>query len=220
MSEATDRPDQSAPPDADQRPAQTVEAFGTVESNVPGRVRVRLKPELRTPQAMAKIQEQLNSHEHVGEASINPRTGSVLFTHAKHRRGEEIFLEALKETELVAATVMDLPDDGEEEGGGGYAKLDQQLADLLNKVDYEIWRKTGLNFRGQILAGTIAVAGVAQIAVFGISLEMLPGPILLWIAWDIYHRMSKEPSFEEQAGAVTIPVDEPESQGEAAVSPT
>ena len=52
------------------------------------RVRVRLKPELRTPEAMAKIQEQLNSHEHVGEASINPRTGSVLFTHAKHRRGE------------------------------------------------------------------------------------------------------------------------------------
>lgn len=28
---------------------------------------------------------------------------------------------------------------------------------------------------------------------YGISFEMLPGPVLIWLGWDIYHRVNKEP---------------------------
>lgn len=150
---------------------------------------------------MATIQNQLMGHEDVTDVAINQRTGSVVITHAKHRLGGEIFTEAVKEVELVGGALLDLPEDEEEEEGGGgdrFAKLDQQLADVVYKVDYAVWKKTGLHFRGQILAGSIAGLGVAQILIFGISLEMLPGPLLIYLAWDIYHRETKEIPFERR----------------------
>jgi hypothetical protein len=212
MSAAAGGTTQSAPDDAGQTPAQTVSALGEVVSAVTGRTRLRLKPELRTPEAMATIQDQLNSHEQVGDVSVNPRTGSVVITHAKGHRAEQILHDAFKESEFVAAAVFELPDDGDEGGGDRFSKLDQQLADLVYRVDMVVYRKTGLRFRGQILAGSIAGVGIAQIALFGISLEMLPGPLLLWIAWDIYHRVSKESSFPARPDAAS---NAPEPGGEA-----
>jgi len=186
MSEAQAPADQAATAAAPGS-QQTLAAVGKVASAVPGRTRLRLKPELRTPETAAKIQAQLASHEDVQEVTVNQRTGSVLIAHVKHRPGEDIFVEACKEAELIG-----------EGGGDRFAKLDQQMADLVYKTDYVVWKKTGLHFRGQILAGSVAGLGIAQIALFGISLEMLPGPLLLWIAWDIYHREAKEPPFEER----------------------
>jgi hypothetical protein len=179
---------------------------------VPGRTRLRLKRELRTPEATAAVQQQLNRHGDIHEVSINPRTGSVLVTHARHRRGIEICGEALHEGELLAAVALDLP---EGEGGDRLGKLDQQLADLVYRIDYAVWRKTRLHFRGHILAGSLAGLGVAQIALFGISLEMLPGPLLLWIAWDIYHRVAQEPPFPDQAGDAASQPASPEPGGGA-----
>ena len=48
----------------------------------------------------------------------------------------------------------------------------------MYKVEGYVYRKTGLRFRGQLVAGTVAGLGVAQMALYGISLEMLPGPVL------------------------------------------
>ena len=78
-------------------------------------------------------------------------------------------------------------------GEDPYGKLDQQLADLVYKVEGAVYKKTGLRFRGQIVAGTVAGLGVAQMVLYGISFEMLPGPVLIWLGWDIYHRVNKEP---------------------------
>ncbi|MCW5881179.1 MAG: hypothetical protein KIS91_09645 [Anaerolineae bacterium] len=225
MSETQASADQAAGA-VEQSSQQTLAALGKVASAVPGRTRLRLKPELRTPETAAKVQAQLASHEDVDEVTVNPRTGSVLITHAKHRRGEAIFLEACQEAELIGEAVLDLPDDSSEADGGEadkdegdrFAKLDQQMADLVYKTDYAVWKKTGLHFRGQLLAGSIAGLGVVQIALFGISLEMLPGPLLLWIAWDIYHREAKEPPFEERFAEEEAATAEP--QGEASTAAT
>jgi hypothetical protein len=208
-------------PSGDERPPeQTIGALGKVESSVPGRTRLRLKPELRTPEAVAQVKERLQSHPDVGDVSVNPRTGSVVVVHARHRGGEAIAAEALREAEFLAAAVFDLPDAGEEGGEDRFGKLDQQLADLVYRVDYAVWRKTGLRFRGQLLSGGIAGLGLAQIALFGISLEMLPGPLLLWIAWDIYHRVSQEPPYSEANADATPPPGAPASGGEVPLGAT
>lgn len=206
MSEDTTPSDQAAATPAEPTASagattSGLDDYGTIEHTTRGRTRLRLKREMRTPENMAKIQDQLSSHEDVTGVTINQQTGSVVVNHASHRKGEEICKEALGELELIGGAMFDVPEEpeeGEEEGGDRFAKLDQQLADVVYKVDYRVWKKTGLHFRGQVLAGSIAGLGVAQMLIFGISLEMLPGPLLLWIAWDIYHREAKEPPFEER----------------------
>ncbi|MFN8484855.1 MAG: hypothetical protein U0768_17615 [Anaerolineae bacterium] len=203
-----------------------LEAYGEVVHTSRGRTRLRVKRELRTPETMAKIQDQLSDHEDVTNVAINQQTGSVVITHASHRKGEEICKEAFGELELIGGAFFELPEeedagqDGKEEAGGDrFAKLDQQLADVVYKVDYRVWKKTGLHFRGQILAGSIAGLGVAQMLIFGISLEMLPGPLLLWIAWDIYHRETKELPFEERFAEEEAAAEAAEASGEPGAAP-
>lgn len=220
MSDDQASADQPAPATGASGSPQRLESLAKVASTVPGRTRLRLDPELRTPEAAATIQAQLASHEDVDTVTVNHRTGSVLITHAKHRQGKEIFLDACKEAELIGEAILDLPEDspaageGAADGGGGdrFAKLDQQMADLVYRADYAVWKKTGLHFRGQVLSGGIAGLGIAQIAIFGISLEMLPGPLLLWIAWDIYHREAQEPPFEKRFAADASSAPEPPAE--------
>src|SRR5262245_2565744 len=153
---------------------------------------------------MSAVKQRLTDHADVSDVTVNPRTGSVVVVHATHRKGAEIAAEALSDAEVFAAVLFDLPESSDGADGAGedrFGKLDQELANLIYRIDYAVWRKTRLRFRGQLLAGGIAGLGVAQIAVFGLSLEMLPGPLLLWIAWDIYHRVSKEPPYPAESAA-------------------
>ena len=192
MSSAKKSTTQQASPVDPASPEERVKAVGNVESKIPGRMRVRLKPELRTAAVAAKVQKSLEAHPDVRNVSVNERTGSVMFTHAPQKDGHSVLSEIVEEAELMAAVAFDIPS-SDESGEDPYGKLDQQLADLVYGIEGFVYRKTGLRFRGQLVAGTLAGAGVAQMAIYGISLEMLPGPLLIWIGWDIYHRVNKEP---------------------------
>lgn len=179
-------------------PEEHVDKIGKVESKVPGRMRVRLRHNLRDEQTVQRVKESLDSDPDVRDVQVNPITGSVTFTHAPSKDGHGILAKALREGELLADIAFDIPAEveGEEGEGGGedpYGKLDQQLADLTYKVEGYVYRKTGLRFRGQVIAGSVAGLGVAQMLLYGISFEMLPGPVLIWLGWDIYHRVNKEP---------------------------
>lgn len=209
-------------------PEEHVNKIGKVESKIPGRMRVRVKPELRSQEAAARLQKSLDNHPDIRSAEVNPQTGSVTFTHKPGKDGHKILSEILQEAELLADVAFEIP--SEEEGEGGedpYGKLDQQLADIVYKVEGVVYKKTGLRFRGQIIAGTVAGLGVAQMVLYGISFEMLPGPVLIWLGWDIYHRVNKEPPLpgepvkgdaaEAEAGAE---VAEAEATSGAGFAPT
>lgn len=201
MSSKTKPSETTAPSEAGARsapltPEEHVEKVGTVESKVPGRMRVRLRHNLRTQETVDRIQGSLDSHPDIRDAKVNPMTGSVTFTHDPGKDGHKILAEVLREGELLADVAFDIPTEEEGEEGGGedpYGKLDQQLADLTYRVEGYVYRKTGLRFRGQVVAGTVAGLGIFQMFAYGISLEMLPGPVLVWLGWDIYHRVNKEP---------------------------
>ena len=192
MSSAKKSTTQQASPVDPASPEERVKAVGNVESKIPGRMRVRLKPELRTAAVAAKVQKSLEAHPDVRDVSVNERTGSVMFTHAPEKDGHSVLSVIVEKAELMTAVAFDIPS-SDESGEDPYGKLDQQLADLVYGIEGFVYRKTGLRFRGQLVAGTLAGAGVAEMAIYGISLEMLPGPLLIWIGWDIYHRVNKEP---------------------------
>jgi hypothetical protein len=182
---------------------------------IPGRTHVRVRKELRDPKAMAELEAQLKKDPAVKSVTVNKRTGSVVITHDKGRDGRLVLNEALQGAELLGGLLLDIPA-GEGEDGGEYGKLDQTLADIVYRTDRWVYLKTGLRFRGQLLAGSVAGLGILQLAVFGVSLEMLPGPLLLYLGWDIYHRAGKEPplesvKYEPKGGQAELAVANPQA---------
>jgi hypothetical protein len=175
-------------------------AIGDIESSTPGRTRVRVKPELRTPEAMAAIEAQLSEHDDVSDVSVNARTGSIVISHDRSRHGSAIIHDVVKDTELVGSTVLDLPEDG-----GEYGQMDQRLADMAFQVREWIYDKTGIRTGGVFLPAVVAGVGIAQIAIVGITIEMLPGPVLLYIAYDIYRKGRKEGPLVRHHAAAPMP---------------
>lgn len=178
-------------------------AVGVVKSTTSGRIRLQLRPEYRTPEAMGKIRAGLEKDERVQEVSVNERTGSVTIKYSSEHSGHGLLWSAIQEAELVGEAAFDLPEDEEGETGGGggtYGKLDQQAADLMIKVDQAIYRRTGgkIHTRGRVFPLAIAGLGVAQMAIYGISLELLPGPLLIWLAHDIHRRFGNEHAESEE----------------------
>ena len=174
---------------------------GVIKSTTHGRIRMQLRPEYRTPEMMAQIKAQLEKDERVQEVTINGRTGSVTVKYASEHSGHGLLWKAMQEAELVGEAAFELPEDEEEpgeDGGGGestYGKLDGQVSDLIYKFDLAVFRRTRgkIHLRGRVVPLAVAGLGVAQIAIYGIGLELLPGPLLIWIAHDIHHRVAKEP---------------------------
>lgn len=185
---------------------EALKPIGVIKSATHGRIRLQLRPQYRDPAVMASLKKQLERDSRVKEVTINERTGSVIVTYVvEHKtQGHGMLWKAVKEAELVGEAAFELePEEDEEEGepekkgaeGGTYGKLDQQAADLMYKIDEAIYRRTNgrIHTRGRVLPLGIAGLGVAQMVIYGISLEMLPGPLLIWLAHDIHTRFSKEP---------------------------
>lgn len=177
----------------------SVNSVGVTKSKTHGRIRVQLDEAHRTPEAMAAIKTQLEQDEHVNDVEINPRTGSLTVKHATEHDGHNILHKALQEVELIAEVAFEVEASDEEgEGESGQAKLDQQIANTMYRFDEALYRATGgrIHARGRVVPLTIAGIGVAQILAYGISLEMLPGPVLLWLAYDIHRRFTKERPYD------------------------
>lgn len=204
---------------------ELLKAMGTTSSKTTGRIRFRLREDMRTPEAIAKVQAQLEKDERVSEVKINQRTGSVTVKHEAQHDGHKLLHEALAEAELLAEVALDLPEEEEEgEGGGapgesGYAKLDTQVADLIYNVDRAIYERTNgkIHLRGRVIPAAIAGVGIAQMAIYGIGLELLPGPVLLWIAYDIYHKVNKD--FAARGDMAAMPPAEMTSAPAATATP-
>ena len=191
-------------------------SFGTTESMGAGRTRIRVNPELRSPEAMAQIQEQLEKHKDVMGVKVDQRTGSIVVEHHPRRAGPRVLREALKDVELVGGIMLDIPV-GEDEAEGGEdarSKLDQSLADTVYQFDKWLYKRTGLRLHGEGLAGGIAGLGVVQIFMVGITWEIIPGPVLMYIGYDVYRRTRKEPPLGAPNEISTVNVG-PKTDGDA-----
>src|SRR5215469_90797 len=67
-------------------------AHARVEHHTPGRVRVRVAREERSPEHMERVRRQLEAHPDVAGVDVNPQTGSVL-VRGEHANGLRAALE-------------------------------------------------------------------------------------------------------------------------------
>ncbi|MCO5186029.1 MAG: hypothetical protein M9928_09540 [Anaerolineae bacterium] len=188
-----------------------LQSLGKTESKTAGRMRMRVHSELRSAESMTQIKTNLEAHPDIQDVQINQRTGSVVITHSQKHDSHTLFWEAVKEIDLVAEVALEVPEEGDD-GEDPTAKVEQQLADIAYRIDKSIYKRTGENLHmGLLIPAGIAGIGIAQIAIYGIGLELLPGPVLLWIAYDIYKRIGKEPPFTKRDQQRAIPEELPEN---------
>jgi hypothetical protein len=189
-------PDQNKANPPEEPSAEALMAsFGKTESKTPGRMRMRLHPQMRTPEALAQIKANLEDHPDIEDVQINERTGSVVVKHHARHDSHKLFWEAVQEVDLLAEVVLEVPAE-DESGESPEGKLDEQLARLVYGIDKKVYQLTGHQLHlGLAIPATFAGLGLAQMLLYGISMEMLPGPVLLWIAYDVYRRSNQEPPF-------------------------
>ena len=172
-----------------------VSLFGKIESSVPGRVRLRLNREYRSPDKMEMIRERLARQPGVEEVTVNQRTGSILVQYDFEIHPDQTVLKVLKDLAFISEGFVEV--EGEEdlfsEGEAENRSSGQKIADAVYDVDLRIYEKTGLRFHGYIIPAGIAGLGVIQLAVYGLALETMSGPLLLYIAWDVYRHLNAEP---------------------------
>lgn len=173
---------------------ERLENFGVVTSHFPGRTRFRLNAKYRNPQFINERKARLESQPGVREVTVNPRTGSVLILYDKNVFKGRSILEALMDVEQIGAAVLELPSvDLQAENSGDERSQSERVADAIYDLTVSIYERTGLRFSGYAVPAAIAGLGAVQIATYGIALETLSGPFLLYIAWDIFTKLRAEP---------------------------
>ena len=131
----------------EQAAAEKLKILGVVEERSPGRLQLRLKPELRTPESMQMIEHMIEQDPLIQDVTVNQQTGTIVIEFTEERGGQRGGQVGAGRGRAIAATLFELPEG--EEGGGGYGKLDQQLANVLYKMDRVVYKKTGLGSAGK-----------------------------------------------------------------------
>ena len=187
-----------------------VSRFGKIESTVPGRVRLRLLREYRTSGKIATVQELLAAQPGVENVSANHRTGSILVQYDLEIHRGHAVLEILRDLTVISEGFAGV--EGEDEILGEGAEQDRstgaQIADAIYDLELLIYDRTGLRRRGYLIPAAIAGFGVFQLASYGLALETLSGPFLLYIAWDVYQHLKAEPPLPRTTDTIKIPVEE------------
>ena len=131
----------------------------------------------------------------------NHRTGSVLV----HTADEAGILDDLDEISNVLSFGM---------GGAEVDSIATQLGSTIARLNRRIYDATGENWHlGTLVPGTMAVVGVWQTVRTGLGLELIPGPLMLWLAWDLYRSFGQVP--EAASGIAGPPTAGPPAGGPA-----
>lgn len=198
MARSTDRPNRKAGPIA----AASHQRHGRIVSHAPGRVRIRLQREHRDATALAQIAQNLGAQAGVTAVATNARTGSVLLAFDHYHVSHADVAAMLYDAGIVARDLLDaeeIPEDlGQDEPN--HSATATGLMDALGDLDARLARLTGgrIDLKLAVPLG-LALLAARQISTVGLGLGQMPGYILLWYAFDAFHKL-------HQRQKVAVPV--------------
>ncbi|MGI9599433.1 MAG: hypothetical protein ACR2QK_24935 [Acidimicrobiales bacterium] len=71
-----------------------------------------------------------------------------------------------------------------------------------HRLNAHLYEATGENFYlGAVIPGSMAVVGVWQTVRTGLGADLIPGPLMLWLAWDLYRTFGASPTATPTSGA-------------------
>lgn len=185
-----------------------------IVSHAPGRVRVRVEHGYRDLAVLGLIEQQLVGQEGISSVETNARTGSVLVGYDHHALSKDDMVAMLYdvgEVVRVALGADELPEDlGREDVGASSAATG--LIDALTDLDRRVSALTGGRVDVKLLVPAgLGLVGVRQILTNGLGLAEVPGYLLVWLAFDVFHKLHRRPHAPVEHPADEHAVNRPEA---------
>jgi copper chaperone CopZ len=176
---------------------------GLIASDIPGRLRVRLRPAARGAAGLADLTEALRGTAGVNEVETNPQTGSVMVRYDTGPRLRNNILSAFHNLGYVIAGATKAIADDETSPLGG-TNLSDDLISVVDDLDRRLARATGqrADLRFAVPLGLSAVA-LWRIARFGLGLAEVPGFVWLWYTFDSFYKLNVQNQANPENGPAT-----------------
>ena len=186
--------------------AAAVEAaeHGRVASATRGRLRVRLHRPLRRAEAIERAGAHLRAQPGVREVRTNPAAGSLTVRYDPEARTASDLLSMLADVGLIVREVVAAVDEGV--AGAGRSMASRALVGALNDLDRRLGRATGRRVDLKLLfPAALGLLGLRQVLAEGLGLTQVPGYVLLWYAFDAFHKLNTAPAVEATASVAAEP---------------
>jgi copper chaperone CopZ len=140
---------------------------------------------------MTRLKQALEAQQGVHGVEVNHAAGSVTVKYDAQIYGETGIFGLLEDLDALVGTMLDAPhlEEAPTEGNG-HSKAAVTLAGALDDLDKHVAGLTGhtVNLRTLFPLG-LAGLGVWRIMENGLMAEMVPGWLLVWLAFDAFVKL-------------------------------
>ncbi len=174
----------------------------TIVSAAPGRVRVRLGPAMRSPDAMRGLAEMVSGLEGVREARVNPTTGSLLVLYDP----ETVSMEGLYLAARAANLTIVVPESNSPAAiTWEVSEVARAVNSAFGRMDAAVSGFTGGKLDAKTLVPLgLGAAALRQIVTSGANLGAVPWYVLLWYSFEMFtkYNLGKGPRPRSHAEGV------------------
>ena len=171
----------------------TTQARGHIASDVPGRLRVRLRHPRPAERHMRRVRVHLSQQSGVSTVVTNSTTGSITVTYNRHERSAEDVLAMLRDVGVIAERTAEAL--GEPGPHMGPSTTAEGIQAALNDLDVRISQVSGRRVDLKLLFPLgLGALGFRQLLVAGLGIQQVPAYMLLWYAFDAFWKLHHQHS--------------------------
>jgi len=139
---------------------------------------------------MMQLKKSIEEQQGVHGVEVNQAAGSITVKYDEQTHGGTGIFDLLEALDVIVGSLLDAPQIEEPTAGDGRSKAAVTLAEALDDLDKRVAGLTGhtLNLRS-LFPLSLAGLGVWRISESGLMLEMVPGWLLIWLAFDSFVKL-------------------------------
>lgn len=159
-----------------------------IASDIPGRMRIKLRPGAREPVFMNGLKETMSARDGVNCVRSNSTTGSLTFDYDRDKLTRDNILEFLEELDVVAGEITPAFSGDAPKSSDADAPL--TFLQAVEDLNMRIRRTTGVDINLKLALPLVFTSmGLWSIGKQGLRITMAPGWVFLWMGFDMFVRL-------------------------------
>lgn len=156
-----------------------------IASDITGRLRIRLRREMRSESGMASLAHGLRSRVGISQVDANSRTGSVTVQYDAQTHTRDGIIAMLRDLGVIVGAVTGSATLGASQNGRSLTG--DQIAQAFDDLDGRISDATGMRLDLKVLFPlSLFGIGVWRTAVAGLGLSQVPAYVMFWYAFSSF----------------------------------